>query len=71
MFAPPEQRKYIDSRLKLSAQEQSLDIHSAGNNRLAQLDAVIIRNLTFAAGRGRGKKVILDKINLTVPEATM
>lgn len=72
MFAPPEQRKYIDSRLKLSLQEQNLStIHDAGNNRLSQLDAVVIRNLTYEAGRGKGKKVILNKINLTVPEGSM
>lgn len=36
-----------------------------------QLDAVIIRNLTYEAGRGRNKKLILNKINLTVPEGSM
>lgn len=37
----------------------------------SQLDAVIIRNLTYIAGKGIGKKVILNKINLTVPEGSM
>jgi len=36
-----------------------------------QLDAVIIRNLTHELGRGRNRKVILNGINLTVPEGSM
>lgn len=39
--------------------------------KMPQLDAVIIRNLTYEAGRGSGKRVILNKINLTVPEGSM
>lgn len=36
-----------------------------------KLDAVIIRNLTYEIGRGRAKKAILNRINLTVPEGSM
>lgn len=37
----------------------------------AQLDAVIIRDLTYEAGRSRRRKTILNRINLTVPEGSM
>lgn len=37
----------------------------------AQLDAVIIRNLVYEAGRGRRRKTILNRISLTVPEGSM
>lgn len=36
-----------------------------------QLDAVIIRDLTYEVGRRSSRKVILNGINLTVPEGSM
>lgn len=40
-------------------------------NGQPRLDAVIIRDLTYEIGRGRARKVILNKISLTVPEGSM
>lgn len=37
----------------------------------SKFDAVIIRNLTYEAGRGKNRKRILNKINLTVPEGSI
>lgn len=45
----------------------------AGGSRRAEapLDAVIVRNLTYQVGSGTNSKLILNKINLTVPEGSM
>lgn len=37
----------------------------------AHLDAVIVRNLIYQVGSGKNSKLILNKINLTVPEGSM
>lgn len=55
---------YIKSKVKAQAISYS-------NNLMPQLDAVIIRNLTYEAGMGRSRRIILNKINLTVPEGSM
>lgn len=70
-----EKQGYLDRVNKLKGENLS----GSGNSNLSkttrimsnQLDAVIIRNLTYEAGRGRGKKTILNQISLTVPEASM
>lgn len=58
-------------RKRQLAQVPPTNFAIANPNRLPQLDAVIIRNLTYEVGRGRKKKAILNGINLTVPEGSM
>lgn len=66
------QKSNVNSNLVNRTTNQNfLNLHSAASLQMPQLDAVIIRNLTYEAGRGDGKRVILNKINLTVPEGSM
>lgn len=48
-----------------------VDSYLSAGHTMPQLDAVIIRNLTYELGSGRSKKAILNRINLTVPEGSM
>lgn len=65
MFAY-EKHRYIDKLKQHKAESQQ-----ANQNQMPQLDAVIIRNLTYEVGRGKNRKLVLNKINLTVPEGSM
>lgn len=58
-------------RKRQLAQVPPTEFAIANPNQLPQLDAVIIRNLTYEVGRGSKKKTILNGINLTVPEGSM
>lgn len=69
MFTHHEQL-YAD-KLKPSTSAHSNHQLPQQLNQQQQLDAVIIRNLTYEVGRGNGKRIILNKINLTVPEGSM
>lgn len=57
--------------LSLAANQINNNSHMATIRSGVQLDAVIIRNLTYEVGRGRSKRAILNRINLTVPEGSM
>lgn len=61
---------YPKHRYAEKMKQQAKGMHSS-SNQISQLDAVAIRNLTYEVGRGRNKKLILNKINLTVPEGSM
>lgn len=70
---PTQQQR---ARMRRQKQQQlgqlpSTSFAIANPNQLPQLDAVIIRNLTYEVGRGSKRKTILNKINLTVPEGSM
>lgn len=58
-------------RKRQLAQVPPTNFAIANPNQLPQLDAVIIRNLTYEVGSGSKRKTILNGVNLTVPEGSM